>query len=182
MPRLWLVRHGRAASAYDAHPDPGLDELGEEQARAVAGRLATIGPAAIVASPLQRARETAMPLERLWGTEATVEPRVAEIPSPTDDLEARGVWVRETMASSWDALGAEHQRWRDAVVQTLLGLESDTVVFTHFIAINAALGSARGDTAVVTEMLGNGSVTTLDSDGTTLSVVDVEAGDAGHVN
>ena len=35
MSRLVLVRHGRAAGAWDTERDPGLDAVGREQAEAV---------------------------------------------------------------------------------------------------------------------------------------------------
>ncbi len=182
MPRLWLVRHGRAAAGYGTHRDPGLDELGTTQAGAVAARLDPLGTMPILASPLRRARETAQPLELRWDTQATVERGVAEIPAPTDDLEERRAWIREAMASSWRAMGHEQRSWRGEVLETLLGVDRDSVVFTHFVVINVAIGSARCDDAVVNEVVGNGSVTVLDHDGTTLSVVEVEPGDSGRVN
>jgi broad specificity phosphatase PhoE len=36
MPRLYLIRHGKPAATWgDADEDPGLDETGQAQARAV---------------------------------------------------------------------------------------------------------------------------------------------------
>ena len=61
MPRLSLVRHGRAAG-WDTDPDPGLDALGQRQAQAVATRLAPVGPQLILCSPLRRCWETSAPL------------------------------------------------------------------------------------------------------------------------
>ena len=172
MPRIWLVRHGRAVAGFGTHRDPGLDELGLAQAEAVAERLAPIGPVPILVSPLRRTRETAQPLEQRWETGATIEPRVAEIPSPTDDLRERSEWIRRIMASSWDELGDEQHAWRRDVVEALLGIDGDSVVFTHFVAINVALGSAGGHDAVVSEVLENGSITVVDHDGQSLSVVE----------
>ena len=51
----------------------GLDDLGRAQAVQVAATLATKGPLPILVSPLRRCRETAAPLEALWGTAAVVE-------------------------------------------------------------------------------------------------------------
>jgi broad specificity phosphatase PhoE len=62
MPRLYLVRHGRAAATFAEAADPGLDALGRSQAEAVAEKLAAIGPIALLSSPLARARETSEPL------------------------------------------------------------------------------------------------------------------------
>src|SRR5580700_6200960 len=82
MPRLYLVRHGRAAATFAEAADPGLDELGRSQAEAVGAKLAPLGPLAIVSSPLKRAQETSAPLAALWQRKPLIEQAVSEIPSP----------------------------------------------------------------------------------------------------
>lgn len=149
MVRLYLVRHGRAAATFAEARDPGLDPAGRAQAEAVAERLAPLGPLPIVASPLRRTRETAAPLERRWGLSARVEPAVAEIPSPVDDLARRGEWVRGVMAARWAELAADLQAWRWRVVAALLAIPETSVVVSHYIAINVAAGRATGDDRVV---------------------------------
>ena len=52
MIRLYLVRHGHAASRFAAARDPGLDVDGFTQADVVAARLAPEGPLPIVVSSL----------------------------------------------------------------------------------------------------------------------------------
>ena len=147
MPRIQMIRHGKAAAGWDGHPDPGLDALGQRQAVAVAERLAGNGPVAVLSSPLARARETAAPIADRWDLDPIIEPRVAEIPSPTQDLAARSDWLRQAMAGSWSALDDTYREWRDEVVQSLVELGEDALVFSHFIAINAAVGYCRGDDA-----------------------------------
>lgn len=149
MPTLYLVRHGRAAAGWDADADPGLDAVGRHQAEGAAELLAPRGPLALVSSPMLRTRETAAPLAARWKCEPRIEPRVSEIPSPTDDLAARGAWLKEVAARRWGELDAELQAWRDRLCEALLAMTEDTVVTTHFIAINAAVGAACGDDRVV---------------------------------
>jgi broad specificity phosphatase PhoE len=48
------------------------------------------------------------------------------------------------------------------VVARLLACDTDTVVFSHFVAINAAIGAALDDDRLVIRRLDNCSVTTLD--------------------
>ena len=148
MGRLYLVRHGRAAASWGAHVDPGLDDLGQAQAAAMAQRLAATGPLPIVSSPLRRTRETAAPLERVWEASARIEPRVGEIPSPTPDLAARAEWLRGTMQRRWPELDQSLQRWREHVIEALREIREDSVVVSHFIAINVAVGRATGDDRV----------------------------------
>ncbi|QGG94817.1 histidine phosphatase family protein [Actinomarinicola tropica] len=163
MPRLHLVRHGAAAAGYSEDPDPGLDDMGRVQAVQVAAALATKGPLPILVSPLRRCRETAAPLEALWGATATVEAGVAEVAAPTDDLAERGAWLRRAMAGTWDELEDAPRAWRTRLLDTLAAVGTDTVVVTHFIAINAVLGAASADDRVLVARLDNGSITTVDA-------------------
>ena len=98
-----LVRHGKAAAGFGAHPDPGLDDLGRAQAAAVANMLNdqhTSHPR-LLSSPLARAYETAQALADHWDAPIGIESRVAEIPSPTTDLQARAQWLSTAMAGNW---------------------------------------------------------------------------------
>jgi len=65
--RLILVRHGRPDEEDAVSPrDPPLNADGRRQAHSVADWLASEGVTRIVASPLRRAQQTAVPLaERL---------------------------------------------------------------------------------------------------------------------
>lgn len=149
MPVLYLVRHGCAAAGWDSDPDPGLSETGHSQVQALAARLAPLGPMPLRVSPMKRTRETAEPLAERFGGAMRIEPRVSEIVSPTDDLEARGRWLRQIAACRWPELDSRLNRWREALIAALLDSREDTVYVTHFIAINAAVGYAIGDERVV---------------------------------
>src|SRR5438094_10408475 len=140
MARLYLVRHGRAAAGFGESHDPGLDDLGRTQAEAVAQELASRGPLPILTSPLRRTRETAAPLAKLWRIEPVIENAVAEIPSPTDNLQERVAWLREVMAGSWRNATPALAQWRENVIAALLRVRGDAVIFSHYIAINVALG------------------------------------------
>lgn len=147
--RLYLIRHGRPAGGFAEVMDPGLDEVGAVQAEAVAQELDSLGPLSIITSPLKRARETAAPLERRWNVRARVEPAVAEMPTPGADPPTRAAWLRTVMRGRWTDLSAQHQQWRRHVVATLLSLPVSTVVTTHFIAINVAVGVATQDDRLI---------------------------------
>ncbi len=161
MATLYLVRHGKAAAGWDADHDPGLDETGRSQAEAVAKRLEPLGPLQLVSSPMRRCRETSIPLATLWGREPTIEAGVSEVTSPLDDLMERTTWLRSFMMGSWGDADAERQAWRMNVVRALLDLPQDTVVFTHFVAINAAVGEATRDDRVISFRPDNCSVTIM---------------------
>jgi broad specificity phosphatase PhoE len=163
MTRLYLVRHGRAAAGWDTDPDPGLDEIGVRQATSAAEGLAPLGPLNVLTSPLRRCRETAAPLAGAWDVEALVEPAVAEIPSPEGiAMSDRIEWLRAAMRGTWEELGPRYVTYRDQVVSTLTAITVDSVVFSHFVAINVAIGAAIGDGRLVVRSLDNCSVTVVD--------------------
>ena len=165
--RLYLVRHGRAAASFAEAHDPGLDPLGMSQAEAMAARLVSLGPLGLVASPMRRTRETVAPLERLWGRSSRIEPAVSEIPSPDIGLVQRSEWLGGVMAGRWSAVGSELEAWRRAVVAALAAIREPSVVVTHYVVINAAVGAAVGDDRVTIFAPDHCSITVIDvADGT----------------
>lgn len=81
--RLVLIRHGRTAwnhaGRFQGRADIPLDEHGRAQALRMAGHVAALGPTAIVASDLLRARQTADVLAAVTGLAARIDPRLQEI-------------------------------------------------------------------------------------------------------
>jgi broad specificity phosphatase PhoE len=168
-----MVRHGRAAAGFGAAADPGLDDLGRAQANEVAAKLMGLGPLRILTSPLARAKETAAPLAKLWRCEPVVEHTVAEIPSPPGlDLAARAVWLRKFMAGSWRDANVRLAQWREELIAVLAAQDGDTVIFSHYVAINVAAGAALGDDRVAVFAPDNCSVTIFETDDTRLTLVE----------
>ena len=161
MTRLLLVRHAHPSANWDLDVDAGLDGRGDHQARAIVDVLAPRGPLPIVTSPLRRTRETAAPLAEHWGVTPVVERAVGEIPSPVDDLAQRGAWLREVLAGRWSDAGPELHRWRTALLEALRAMEAPTVVVSHYVAINTAVGAATGDDRLVTFSPGHASITEI---------------------
>jgi probable phosphoglycerate mutase len=160
---LHVVRHADAVPAsddafavyddYEAHP---LSERGRAQAGALGERFAELNLAAVYASPIRRARETAEAIASVAGLEIVDEPGVREIAiGAIDDARAMtmrarlewlamvamrdGSWtgipgtepsqdVRARMLRALDTIAARHPGRRVAVV-------------SHAGAINAALGA-----------------------------------------
>ncbi|MBL6954134.1 MAG: histidine phosphatase family protein [Alphaproteobacteria bacterium] len=175
MAKLYLVRHGQAAASWGEDPDPGLNDLGHGQAAAMAAAMAPLGPLSMIVSPLQRTRETAQPLETAWNISAAVVPAIREIPSPTDDLINRSEWLARVMSGTWAEADAWLHPWRQGVIDTLLGLREDSVVVSHFVVINAAVGAAQDDDRVRLFRPNNCSITVLESDGENLRLVELGA-------
>jgi broad specificity phosphatase PhoE len=166
MPKLYLVRHGEAASGYAQSVDPGLSDKGRAQAEALANRLVSWSPIAIWSSPLLRAQQTAHPLAVSWSRKPVLEPRVSEIPAPDgDNLAGRGVWLQKFMSSNWRDAPDDLKAWRRDVISALTAITEDTIVFTHFVAINVAAGAATGQDKVTCFMPDNASLWSLEVSG-----------------
>jgi broad specificity phosphatase PhoE len=81
--RLLLLRHGQTELSvqrrYSGHGDPELTPLGHAQAAGAAARLARVPQiAAVLTSPLRRARQTAEVVAAATGAPLAVRPRLIE--------------------------------------------------------------------------------------------------------
>ncbi len=170
---IYMARHGRAAGSYSDDLDPGLDELGHTQATRAGEQLGGNQPLSILSSPLRRARETAAPLALSLDAEVSIEDRVSEIPSPGLSLQERGPWLQTVMQGKWQDQTEELQQWQQNMVNCLLALKQDTVIFTHFVAINAMVAAATNSSEVLIFRPDNGSITQFDTRGGKLQLLDL---------
>ena len=165
--RIYMVRHGRASAGWDTALDPGLDDLGLAQSREVANELQSLQLSDIITSPLLRCQQTAEPLAHMWNVVVRVCAEVSEIPSPEGvAMSDRIVWLRQAMQGTWSELGSEYVAYRDCITNFVRGIQTDTVIFSHFIAINAVIGGLLGDDRLVIRSLDNCSVTIFERDAT----------------
>ncbi len=158
--------------------DPGLDDTGRRQADALADEMGARSPLVVMTSPLRRARETAAPLADRWGAVPSVVPAFGEIPAPTKEPSARGAWIRTVLGARWSELEPELVRWRAELLETLRDVRADTVVFTHFVAINTVVGAAAGTDRVISFSPAHASVTEVEVAPDTLTVVSLGAATA----
>ncbi|MGI8841745.1 MAG: histidine phosphatase family protein [Caulobacteraceae bacterium] len=179
MARLYLIRHGRPASTWGGdEDDPGLDAVGQGQARAVADRLLALPaaerPTGVVSSPLRRCRQTAQPLADALGAQVQIESAVGEIPTPAAlPRAARAAWLREALAGDWSEVAGDldYDRWRREVLAAVAG-RPGCAVFSHFVAINAVLSLIAGDDRVIGFRPDHTSVTTLEVGDGPLAVIE----------
>jgi len=159
---IYLVRHGEAAEHWHKADDPGLSELGHQQAAETAKLLMQkIEPGVrLISSPMVRARETAQPLAQALGIEPTIIEHFREIPTPVDRSE-RQSWLRAIALQDWQAQHNMVLEWRNALLSELQKVQEHTVVFTHFMVLNAIVGSLQKRDRVVCFLPANASVTTL---------------------
>jgi probable phosphoglycerate mutase len=159
---IFLVRHGEAAATWGQSADPGLSDLGREQAEQAARELvaAEAGTLQILSSPLARARETAEPLLQVLPTDCQIDKRFREIPAPVP-LVQRQAWLQNFMAQTWGEQEQELHAWRDQAVTALLEQQRPCAVFTHFLVINAVVGFVEQRDETLCFWPDNGSITHL---------------------
>lgn len=188
MPILKLVRHAKPAATWGEAVDPGLDDLGRAQAETAAKALQSFGPLPIYSSPLNRCRETSAPLCALWNRDAEILTPVAEIPSPPLSLNEKQKWLHAAMQGTWLDMQAgappgspDFIAWRDKLIATLGHFAHDCVIFSHYIAINVAVGAAQGHDRILSFRPGHASITTLEVGKGRIAVreLGVEATDGG---
>jgi probable phosphoglycerate mutase len=105
--RIFLVRHGAtvlsAEDAFAGDTDVPLSDIGREQLRKLARRLATEPLAAVYASPLGRTMETARILAEPHGKPVTPKDGLREI--------SHGHWEGKTRAAVEKEFPEEYARW-----------------------------------------------------------------------
>ena len=104
---LLLIRHGlpvRIENRDGTPADPPLSDTGRDQAERVAAWLEGIGIDAIYASPLLRARETALPLARRRRLDVRIEQGISEYDADSELY----IPMEELKAT-------DYERWREVV-------------------------------------------------------------------
>lgn len=145
--RLVLLRHGRtewnASRRIQGQLDPGLDEVGHEQAQRAAPVLAGFAPVALLSSDLRRARETAGYLAAAADLTPTYDERLREWHLG----ERQGLTHEEYAALD----PAEYARFRSGMWDDVPGAETVAEVAARFTAVVKHLESSleRGQCAVV---------------------------------
>lgn len=169
MTRVYVIRHGKPASTWGgADGDPGLDDLGRQQAdEAMAWLLALPEdqrPRRVVSSPLRRCRETAAPTARALDVELVIDPLVGEIPTPASMPAAeRPAWLRAAFDGTWSQVRGDldYQAWAKSVAGAVAS-HPGAAVFSHFVALNAAVGVATGEERVAAFRPDHCSITVFD--------------------
>ena len=156
-----LVRHGETDwnrdNRFQGHADPPLNEAGRAQARELAETLGTRDFAALHASPLRRATETAEILGGSLGLEPVADDALKEVDVGSwsgltrSDVEARypdgfARWLE--YGHGWDD-GETYEELGARVVSGLLAIAAlhdreEVLAVTHGGPIRSALAAAEG--------------------------------------
>lgn len=166
MTTLLLLRHGRTPANVGAilagwSPDVHLDEVGQQQAAALAERLRPVPLAALITSPLERCQETAARVaEGRDGLSVQVDPRLGEVRygdwtgRPLKELAREPMWkvVQQHPSAAvfpgteGEALAAVQARAVAAVRECNAALDDNAVyaMCSHGDVIKAVLADALG--------------------------------------
>lgn len=172
MNRVHVIRHGKPAATWGGDDeDPGLDGTGLLQALAIAKEVLALPkdqrPTRVVSSPLRRCRETAEPLADALGVDIVIDPRVGEIPTPAAlSHEERPAWLRQAFGGRWDEIQGDldYVAWTESVAAALREY-AGAAVFSHFVALNAAVSVATGQGEVMAFRPDHCSRTVFEIDG-----------------
>lgn len=172
MTQIWIVRHGEAAASWEKDPDPGLSNLGQLQAEETATALTHIVPlgAHLISSPLRRAQETAAAFASKRGDAVRIDPRFSEVRSPVP-LSGRKAWLQEFMRQDWSEQSDDLWSWRRDIVSGLKEVTEPTVVFCHFLVINAVIAEIKNKPEVLQVYPANASFHELTLEDGHLSLV-----------
>jgi broad specificity phosphatase PhoE len=138
-----LMRHGEvhnpAGVLYGRLDGYHLSDLGREMADVVAAHLATHDVTYVVASPLERAQETAAPIASSHGLPVATDPRLIE---SANHFEGRTTARKELLhPRNWRVLGNPTKpSWGEAY---------EAIAARMLEAVDAARDAARGHEAVV---------------------------------
>jgi broad specificity phosphatase PhoE len=178
MSRLFLIRHAEPAAGWGGNEaDPGLTDLGRQQAAEAAEALWGLGPLDIVCSPMRRCCETAAPYAERRSAQPRIDDRISEVVAPaviTDRpawLHANFPWADGVPRRRWDDVAQGLQLWRDDAVNAMRELTRDSVVFTHFIAANAIVSAVTESEETIVYRPAHASITELELDQDVLRLV-----------
>ena len=137
-----LIRHGEAAQSWGDHPDPDLSEDGFKQAKLLEehSELQNLHLYEFVSSPKARAKSTAIPLAKKFNKEIIINDIFSEIPSGNIDANEKKQWLTKTMKEDIGSLSKEVMEWRIKILSQVFGMRKDTIIFSHFMVINALVG------------------------------------------
>jgi broad specificity phosphatase PhoE len=172
MPEIYLVRHGEAEQQWGGvNPDPGLSADGLVQTKECLNHFLDQQPLKILVSPRSRAQQTAEPLMDFWSVKGETVMQFDEIPT-LPNIADRREWLLGVLGSQWSSQPGIIQQWHEAIMQRLMLIDEPTVIFTHFMVINAVVSQVTQDPRCCVFQPACGSVTRLQLEGGKLTLLE----------
>ena len=165
MTKIILVRHGEASASWEKSSDPGLSDLGVNQAEECAEilfKFKDIENFDLKSSPLKRALETGEKLKTKLNKGLSIDSTYAEIPSPGVSFKNRQKWLKEIFNKKIDELEKPQKNWRENIISEIKKIENSTIIFSHFMVINTIVAHAEKNPSMVCFYPDNCSITEFD--------------------
>ena len=146
-----FIRHAEASSSWGDHHDPGLSDTGKAQSKKLINRpeLKQLDDYSFISSPKLRAVETARPLAQKFKKELIIENIFTEIPSPNIEPENKQEWLKNILQMNKNDLPENIAKWKDNIISKTKAFSQDSVIFTHFMVINALLSELNSETKLL---------------------------------
>ena len=119
---------------------------------------------------LMAAALTAAAFASKRGDDVRVDPRFSEVRSPVP-LSGRKAWLQEFMRQDWSEQSEDLWEWRRDILSGLKEVTGPTVLFCHFLVINAVIAEIENKPEVLQVYPANASFHELKLEGGELSLV-----------
>ena len=106
------------------------------------------------------------------GAAVSVIDAFREIPTPVP-LEQRQDWLKSIARQNWSEQHAMVRDWHQGVLSELQQIQRPTVVFTHFMVLNAIVGALSAKDKVLCFLPDNASITTVQLNGGSLQLLEL---------
>ncbi len=146
-----FIRHAEASSSWGDHPDPGLSDTGVAQSKKLINRpeLKQLDDYSFISSPKKRAIDTARSLAKKFEKELIIENIFTEIPSPNIEPKNKQDWLKNILQMNKNDLPENITMWKDNIISKTRAFSQDSIVFTHFMVINALLSELNSETKLL---------------------------------
>ena len=144
-----FVRHAEAESYWGNLSDPGLSDNGYLQSTNLLKHkeLQNLEDFSFVSSPKSRAVETAKPLAKKFDKKLNIDEVFIEIPSKDITQNQKQEWLKKIIKTKRDKLPNIIKSWSNKIYFKSKSYKENTIIFTHFMVINALLSKlAKKDT------------------------------------
>ena len=142
-----FIRHGEASDAWGDHSDPGLSDKGLMQSNNLLNHveLQNLGDFSFISSPKSRAIETGKPLAKKFNKKLKIDEVFIEIPSKDIAQEKKQEWLKNIVQTKKDSLPDFIKTWSDDICSKTKSFKRNTIIFTHFMVINALLSKLSNE-------------------------------------
>lgn len=181
--QIILIRHAEAAASWGtSNPDPGLSNIGKKQAKILRKHLTNVDGFKVISSPMARALQTCqialdIPLKNIQ-----INATFSEIPSSNINTEDKSLWLQKISQASVRNLPNNLQNWFERIIEALEHITEDTIIFSHFMVINAVISYITKQDKLVTTFPDYTSLTKIENADGSLKLTSFGTDKKTHIN